>query len=297
MKRAEQRHAALTGWVALFLLILTSLVVVVAGTSISSSASASGGITAPLPVSTAETATALAGGGSPPGVGTAGPNPVATGGSGPATGGTGTTNTPAQSSGGSFPWLIVLAIALVVLAALGYAAMRQRQPATVAATRPATGVVPRTEAQPAPTDAAMSSTTTVGTTAEGGDAIAPIAVPPVTAPLVTAGTAATAAATVPTTVTCPNCGTENSTAEKFCHECGQDLRPVVAQMGVAPIDVVEEDTPYLETLDRADEQLEFVLSRPRIVIGTAAGNDIVIDAAFKGWQTVSPVHAELRRDF
>ena len=45
-----------------------------------------------------------------------------------------------------------------------------------------------------------------------------------------------------------------------------------------------------------DEQLEFVLSRQRVVIGSAPGNDIVIDAAFKGWKTVSPVHAELRRE-
>jgi pSer/pThr/pTyr-binding forkhead associated (FHA) protein len=63
-----------------------------------------------------------------------------------------------------------------------------------------------------------------------------------------------------------------------------------------PVDVVEADTPYLETLDRVDEQLEFVLSRPRVVIGTAGGNDIVVDSAFKGWRSVSPVHAELRRE-
>jgi pSer/pThr/pTyr-binding forkhead associated (FHA) protein len=60
--------------------------------------------------------------------------------------------------------------------------------------------------------------------------------------------------------------------------------------------VVDADTPYLETLDRVDEQLEFVLSRPRIVIGTAGGNDIVIDSAFNGYRTVSTVHAELRRE-
>jgi len=59
---------------------------------------------------------------------------------------------------------------------------------------------------------------------------------------------------------------------------------------------VEADTPYLETLDRVDEQLEFVLSRQRVVIGTASGNDIVVDSAFKGWRTISPVHAELRRE-
>jgi pSer/pThr/pTyr-binding forkhead associated (FHA) protein len=64
----------------------------------------------------------------------------------------------------------------------------------------------------------------------------------------------------------------------------------------APVDVVDADTPYLETIDRVDEQLEFVLSRQRVVIGTAPGNDIVIDAGFNGWQTVSPQHAELRRE-
>jgi pSer/pThr/pTyr-binding forkhead associated (FHA) protein len=56
------------------------------------------------------------------------------------------------------------------------------------------------------------------------------------------------------------------------------------------------DTPYLETLDRVDEQLEYVLSRETVAIGTAPGNDIVVDAEFKGWQTVSPQHAVLRRE-
>jgi len=54
--------------------------------------------------------------------------------------------------------------------------------------------------------------------------------------------------------------------------------------------------PYLETLDRTDEQLEYVLSRKRIVVGRAAGNDIVVDASFRGSETVSPKHAELRRE-
>ena len=54
--------------------------------------------------------------------------------------------------------------------------------------------------------------------------------------------------------------------------------------------------PYLETLDRTDEQLEYVLSRKRILIGTATGNDIMIDASFKGFESVSPRHAELRRE-
>jgi len=126
---------------------------------------------------------------------------------------------------------------------------------------------------------------------------------------------------MPATVKCPNCGTLNSTDEKFCHECGQDLRPEIAKlmpaapstspiapvgpaagtaagafMAAPPEDVVDETTPYLETLDRVDEQLEFVLSRVKIGIGTAPGNDIIIDNSFKGWQTVSPRHAEMRRE-
>ena len=54
-------------------------------------------------------------------------------------------------------------------------------------------------------------------------------------------------------------------------------------------------TPYLETLSRVDEQLEFVLARDLITIGRGLDNDIVIDDQFMGWQTVSPRHAELRR--
>lgn len=54
--------------------------------------------------------------------------------------------------------------------------------------------------------------------------------------------------------------------------------------------------PYLETLDRTDDQLEYVLSRKKVVIGSAPGNDIVIDSAFQGHATVSPRHAELRRE-
>jgi pSer/pThr/pTyr-binding forkhead associated (FHA) protein len=45
-----------------------------------------------------------------------------------------------------------------------------------------------------------------------------------------------------------------------------------------------------------DEQLEYVLSRARVLIGTAPSSDIVIDSLFQGWQTVDPIHAELRRE-
>jgi pSer/pThr/pTyr-binding forkhead associated (FHA) protein len=110
--------------------------------------------------------------------------------------------------------------------------------------------------------------------------------------------AATSAA-LPKTLTCPNCSTVNDWSENFCHECGQDLRAVRAGIIAAaapPTDIVTDDMPYLETLDRSDEQLEYVLSRKKIVIGTAPGNDIVIDSAFTGYDTVSPRHAELRRE-
>jgi predicted component of type VI protein secretion system len=63
-----------------------------------------------------------------------------------------------------------------------------------------------------------------------------------------------------------------------------------------PVDVVTDDMPYLETLDRKDEQLEYVLSRSRIVIGSGAGCDIVVDATFAGNDSVAPRHAQLTRD-
>jgi hypothetical protein len=125
----------------------------------------------------------------------------------------------------------------------------------------------------------------------------------------TAESAETAAAAAD--VACPNCGTINGPDENFCHECGEDLRPVratalspaggsavtaAAASAAIPADVDIDTLPYLETLDRMDEQLEYVLSRPRVLIGTAPGNDIVINADFSGNTSVSPVHAELRRD-
>jgi pSer/pThr/pTyr-binding forkhead associated (FHA) protein len=74
------------------------------------------------------------------------------------------------------------------------------------------------------------------------------------------------------------------------------VRAAIIAAAAPPPDIVTDDMPYLETLDRTDEQLEYVLSRKRILIGTAAGNDIVIDSSFKGFETVSPRHAELRRE-
>jgi pSer/pThr/pTyr-binding forkhead associated (FHA) protein len=88
-------------------------------------------------------------------------------------------------------------------------------------------------------------------------------------------------------------------SENFCHECGQDLRAERQKLMAAaapPPDVVTDDMPYLETLDRTDEQLEYVLSRNRVVLGTAAGSDVVVGDVFQGHETVSPRHAELRKE-
>jgi FHA domain len=298
----------------------------------------SSGNGAPTPVSTSANG--------PPAVGTAAPQPV----------GTGVVQNSTQpgatssSSGGDFPWLIVLLLALIVLAGLAYVAMRQRSPVEVSAGPEVTNLRRRSDitggigssqdiatdtdrqgaaetmlppgdgepVAPAAPSADEAAATAGATPAAGAEQAptpvseatspvapeapeAPAATPtPVTPPFVVPAVGPTA---TPATVECANCGAANSTSEKFCHECGQDLRPQLAQLAAAaaaaaapPVDVVEADTPYLETLDRVDEQLEFVLSRPRVVIGTAGGNDIVVDSAFKGWRTVSPAHAELRRE-
>jgi pSer/pThr/pTyr-binding forkhead associated (FHA) protein len=96
-------------------------------------------------------------------------------------------------------------------------------------------------------------------------------------------------------VKCPNCDTMNPIDRRYCDECGQDLRSAVAAAMAGTLPEVEATTPYLETLSRADEQLEFVLARDLITVGRSLDNDIVIDDQFIGWQTVSPRHAELRR--
>ena len=200
----------------------------------------------------------------------------------------GTVSTAATPSN-SFPWWILLVglVALIIIA-LAAVMMRSRRTTTAAAT--ATGTV-------APSAATSTTTATpASTVASTTTAAAPATA--AAAPAAAATTAAVAAAT-PRTVTCPNCSTVNDWSENFCHECGQDLRPVRSAMIAAaapPPDIVTDDMPYLETLDRTDEQLEYVLSRKRIQIGTAAGNDIVIDSSFRGSETVSPKHAELRRE-
>jgi hypothetical protein len=122
---------------------------------------------------------------------------------------------------------------------------------------------------------------------------APPAMPPIAAPAAVAAVAPAVAA--PTMVKCPNCDTMNPIDRRYCDECGQDLRSAVAAAMAGTMPEVEATTPYLETLSRADEQLEFVLARDLITVGRSLDNDIVIDDQFIGWQTVSPRHAELRR--
>ncbi len=133
---------------------------------------------------------------------------------------------------------------------------------------------------------------------------------------------AVAADEQPANVTCSNCGTVNPWSELHCTNCGVSLagdKNKALDEGVAavalapaavvaatpppvsaappttrPLDLPDDQLPYLETLSRADEQLEYVLDRTYITIGRARTNDIVIDNSFVGWQTVSPFHAELR---
>jgi hypothetical protein len=232
----------------------------------------------PPPQSTeAAAASATAGAEGVNAVGTNGPAPLPTGDAAGAAG-TGGSNQATGRPGDQFPWLIVGGVTVLALAGLLFAAMRGRRPAQTVTTGPDPRVRRRTD---------VRNLAAPGTAAT------------------TATTATTTVATEPGMVTCPNCGTSNASTEKYCRECGQDLGPAIEQMAAAqaatapstaPVDVVEANTPYLETVDRVDEQLEFVLSRARVVMGAAAGNDIVVDAAFRGWQTVSPQHAELRRE-
>lgn len=237
---------------------------------------------------------------------------------------TGATGAATQAKSSSFPWLALL-VAAILLALIGLTAMMvRRRSALVLAgpTVPGATTERVTSARIIPTAPAVTTatkatdTSTINpTTATDATTTTTSVIPtgPMTvtaAPFISTATATATATTaqaamldsLPATLTCPNCGATNEWSENFCHECGQDLRPQRAQTTAAaatatapPPDVMTDDMPYLETLDRTDEQLEYVLSRPYVVIGSAAGNDIVIDAAFKGHETVSPRHAELKR--
>jgi hypothetical protein len=171
--------------------------------------------------------------------------------------------TNANNAGALIPWLVG---AVVLLGLIGVAVFALRRGATTPA---------------APVLAADGE---AGTT---GDTTRPTAV-------ASAGTAARGATTPLTQVRCPNCDALNPADRRFCDECGQDLRPAAMAAATGALPAVDEaTTPYLETLSRADEQLEFVLARKVVTLGRAPDNDIVIDNQFIGWQTVSPHHARL----
>lgn len=268
VRRGKQRHTAMTGS-AVLCLVLCLTVMAAAAVIFAGSASATGGIE-PVRVENIQ--------GIPAAQQTA-PVPVQTGqivipiaSVGPTTEGQGLTAAGTQSGGG-FPWWILVPILL----GLGLVAF------LLARRRPTVEVIPASvpPSQRPYTTGTTTSTTTTTTTAER---------------LSAATGAATAGVGPADQVVCPNCGTANALDENFCHECGQDLKATRAAMFAPPVDVVDEYTPYLETLSRVDEQLEYVLSRAKVTMGTAPGNDIVIDAAFNGSGTVAAVHAELRRE-
>lgn len=277
------------------------------GTSDNPGSVVTGTVGAPQPVGTAgaaQTATANAVG--PVSTGAV-PQGVSTGVVVPQGGAGGTSASTSSSSNGSFPWLIIIGIALLVLAGIGFALLRPRRTVEVSAgSDPGAPRASGLRTVPAPGRTTSGTTSTTATTTQANTPDRAAVNPASATPVAQQATTPLAPAPLPATVKCPNCGTINSTDEKFCHECGQDLRPLLAQMAstsaapaaqvTAPVDVIDDTTPYLETLDRTNEQLEFVLSRPKIGIGTAPGNDIIIDNLFKGWQTVSPRHAEMHRD-
>lgn len=207
--------------------------------------------------------------------------PVQTGGTGPVGGAVASVGptaanqgVAAATQGGGFPWWILIPI-LLALAVVAFLVARRR-PAVAVRTAPgAPGAGPYT--------GTTTTTTTYTTTSATGLGATTTAV-------------SAAGAATPTEVVCPNCGATNDLNENFCHDCGQDLRPARAQLLAPSLDVVDEYTPYLETQSRVDEQLEYVLSRARVTVGSAPGNDIVIDAAFNGSGTVGGTHTELRRE-
>lgn len=180
----------------------------------------------------------------------------------------GTAGTNGGNNSGGFPWWVLGIVVVLALAGAGYAVMRSMRPAD----RATAGGPAYAGASPKP--AAGSVAPYVGA----------------------AGAATVAVPQVGGQVKCPNCGTMNAANENFCHECGQDLRALRAPVTGVPVeDIVDEYTPYLETTGRSDEQLEYVLSRARVAVGSGAGNDIVVDPVFGGYNTVSRVHAELQR--
>lgn len=216
-------------------------------------------------------------------------------------------------------WPVTIALVLIVLLVAWGAYQFLRKPAVLPADMESDTLVkvtPPVEPKAvAPLTNEAATTSVVDTTKPEAEAIA----------TGTAAAAAAAAATAPATpesVTCSNCGTINPWDELHCTNCGAALDAdkqqalaegvtvaaaapavvseaaapsvTVAPLVAQPLDLPDEQLPYLETLSRADEQLEYVLDRTYITIGRARTNDIVIDNSFVGWETVSPYHAELR---
>ncbi len=272
----KQRHAGIVGSAVLCLVIcltvLAAALVVFGGSASATGGAAQGPLSdiSGIPPAQETAPVAVETGGVAP--------PIASVGAADGNQGQGNQGTAAgtQQGGGGFPWWILIP----VLLALGVGAflMARRRPA-----------VEVTRATVAPSARPYTATTTTTTTTSS--ATTPITAAGAVGVAGAAGSAGTAGQVV-----CPNCGAANDPSENFCHDCGQDLRQARAQMFAPAVDVVDEYTPYLETLNRVDEQLEYVLSRARVTVGSAPGNDIVVDAGFNGSATVSGVHAELRRE-
>jgi FHA domain-containing protein len=272
-----------------------------AGQAVTTTATITGNANLPTPVNTGAPALPVQTADTAAPVGTSGPAGVAPGAGDTTTGGQpAPTPAPTGTAGSSSPpwlWIIAGLVLLGIAAAAAYLFTR-RPPAPVAApAEPAPPPVapPADVARVSPPPAALPVAPAPAPAVVEARPAAPHAAPaPVAAPAATAATMAPLV-TAPTMVKCPNCDTMNPIDRRYCDECGQDLRSAVAAAMAGTLPEVEATTPYLETLSRADEQLEFVLARDVITVGRGLDNDIVIDDQFIGWQTVSPRHAELRR--
>lgn len=178
------------------------------------------------------------------------------------------------------------------------------------------------ESEVAPTEKIVDTTVT---TTEEAKVLPPVTTTAASSVVVSeeAATAVMPAVATPEQIACSNCGTLNPANERYCVQCGNPLEAdkarllasqtdattatssptaaatadpiaVAAPPSATPLDLPDDQLPYLETVNRSDEQLEYVLDRSYITIGRARSNDIVIDNTFVGWQTVSLYHAELR---
>ncbi|MEO6456937.1 MAG: FHA domain-containing protein [Chloroflexia bacterium] len=210
----------------------------------------------------------------------------------------GSTTPTSAADSSSFPWLPVILLGAVLLGGLLYLMSRRRTADAVTVTSHTSTATTVAPYEPSGDSIATSPVSTTTTSATSTPMAEPVASPMVASAVVAPAPFVPPLA-MPSTLDCPNCGTTNGINENFCHDCGMDLRrtrTALLDTIAPPPDLVTETTPYLETVSRVDEQLEYVLARPRVIIGAAAGSDIVIDSLFEGWQTVDPAHAELRRE-